>query len=171
MFLAIGLAASVHATTLQSLSTDDMVSKSTTIVHAKVVGMRTAFSGQDIFTYYQLQVIESWKSPMTQPVEVAVPGGASRGSRQTVVGAPSLSIGGEYVMFVWTSKSGLSQVLGLSQGLFNVRTSSNGDPVLVRPAITDLMLDSTGQVVNPQAITMTLSDLRAKIQQLGAGTK
>jgi hypothetical protein len=34
------------------------------------------------------------------------------------------------------------------------------------------MLDQAGQVVNPQSITMTLSDLRSRIQQvLAAGTK
>ncbi len=150
----------------------DMISQSTIIVHAKVLGSRTALRGQEIFTYYQLQVLESWKSSGMQSLEIAVPGGVADGIRQTVVGAPVLNTGGEYVIFVWTSRSGLAQVLGLSQGLFTVRADTTGDPVLIRAAITDLMLDEGGHVVNPQAVTITLSSLRTRIQQvLGALTK
>jgi hypothetical protein len=171
MVVLLGTISPVPATTLRSLSMDDMIAKSTTMVRAKVLGARTALRGPNIFTFYQLQVLESWKSTGSQQIEVAVPGGAVGAIRQTAVGAPALNPGGEYVIFLWTSKSGLVQVLGLSQGLFMVKANTTGSPVLVRAAITDLMLDQAGQVVNPQAITMTLDDLRSRIQQVLAGMK
>ena len=37
-----------------------------------------------------------------------------------------LKIGDEYVFFVWTSRSGLAQIIGLSQGLFNVLPDGKG---------------------------------------------
>jgi hypothetical protein len=142
---------------------DDMIQKSTVIVRAKVTGSRAAFLGRDIYTYYQLQVLEGWKSP-AQQIEVAVPGGAARGLRQLAVGSPSLSAGEEYVIFLWTGHTGMTQIIGLSQGLFMVKLNSAGDTVLIRPAAAAMMLDKSGQVVSDQAVTMLLKDLRTQIQ-------
>lgn len=166
-----GILPSIHATTLELLSVSEMIQKSTTIARAKVVGSRSAFRGRDIYTYYRLQVRESWKPAGAQQLEVAVPGGAAGGFRQTAPGAPSLKMGGEYVIFLWTSRSGLTQVIGLSQGLFSVIHDASGDPVLVRPAAAALMLDQSGKVVNDRAVTMTLGSLRARIQQVLAAGK
>ena len=166
----VGVTSSARATTLQRLSTGEMIQESTAIVHVKVLGSRSALRNQDIYTYYQLQVIEEWKSTGAQQFEVAVPGGAADGIRQTVAGAPSLSPGGEYVMFLWTSRSGLTQVIGLSQGLFSVVEDAAGNTVLIRPAVSGLMLDKSGRVVSGQVVSMTLSSLRSQIQQvLGTG--
>src|SRR5271166_6609582 len=110
--LIAGFLAPLGATTLQKLSMDDMIQKSTLIVRAKVVSSRSAFLGRDILTYYQLQVLEGWKSAVTQ-TEVAIPGGAVGGLRQMAAGSPTLKIGDEYVIFLWTSRTGLTQIIGL----------------------------------------------------------
>jgi hypothetical protein len=161
----------IHATTLELLSMSEMIQKSTTIARAQVVGSRSAFRGRDIYTYYQLQVRESWKPAGAQRLEVAVPGGTAGGFRQTAPGAPSLKMGGEYVIFLWTSRSGLTQVIGLSQGLFSVIEDASGDPVLARPAAAATMLDPSGKIVNDHAVTMTLGSLRSQIQQVLAAGK
>ena len=168
MFALAGILPSLRATTVQKLTTADMIAKSTAIVHAKVSGTRTALRGPAIYTYYQLQVIESWKAPASQTLEVAVPGGVANGLRQSVAGAPSLNVGGEYVIFLWTSPSGLTQVIGLSQGLFRVAPDAAGNLQLIRPAISDLLLDASGHVISDQGVSMSLSDLRAQLQALGA---
>ncbi len=166
----VGVTPSARATTLQKLSTDDMIQKSTAIVRVRVLGSRSALHGQDIFTYYQLQVLEELKSGGAQQLEVAIPGGVAGGIRQIVAGAPSLTSGGEYVIFLWTSRSGLTQIIGLSQGLFNITGDSAGNAVLIRPALAGLMLDKSGQVVSDSSVSMTLRGLRSQIQQvLGAG--
>jgi hypothetical protein len=167
-----GALASARATTVQKMSTADMIAQSTQIVHVKVSGTRTAFRGQAIYTYYQLQILESWKAPAgaSQPIEVAVPGGVAGGLRQSVAGAPPLNVGGEYVIFLWTSRAGLTQVIGLSQGLFSVVVDASGNAMLIRPALTELMLDSSGHVVSDTGTTMSLADLRLQLQQaFGAG--
>src|SRR5580658_3486423 len=127
--IILGLAmvlAPLGATTLLQLSLNDMIKQSTGIVRATVTGTRVDYRGAYIYTYYQLQVSEDWRSPSLAPavpqIEVAVPGGAAQGVRQTVAGAPSLQVGQEYVVFLWTSRSGLTQVIGLSQGLFLVKS-------------------------------------------------
>ena len=65
--------------------------------------------------------------------------------QQPVAGAPTLTAGQDYVFFLWTSKSGLTQVIGLSQGLFNVTTNAQGQVIVSRGAASEPMLNSSGQ--------------------------
>jgi hypothetical protein len=159
------LVTGVQATTLQQLSTDDMIRQSTAIVRAKVTAASSTLRGRNIYTTYQFQVLETLKAGGTQ-TQVAVPGGVANGLREMAPGAPTLSAGQEYVIFLWTSKSGLTQVIGLSQGLFNVLQDTTGNAVLVRPAAAGLVLDHSGNVVNDTAVTMKLSDLRTEVQKV-----
>jgi hypothetical protein len=68
------------------------------------------------------------------------------------------------VIFLWTSKSGLTQVIGLSQGLFTEQASDSSNPTLTRPAAQAAMLDGSGNVVDDQPVTMKLSDMRARVK-------
>jgi hypothetical protein len=164
----LALAASLGATTLQKLGLDEMIQQSTGILRAKVTGSRAALAGSDIYTYYQLNVLESLKGA-ARP-EIAVPGGAAGGHRQVIAGAPELTPGREYVLFYWTSRSGLTQLLGLSQGLFSERADVEGNPLLVRPASTETMLGKDGTPIQDQATSLRLSDLRARVRsQLAKG--
>lgn len=163
--LAMALTALAEATTLQQLSVDDMIRQSTAIVHAKVTGSYSAFLGRTIYTHYQLQVEENLAGTLAAS-EVAVPGGAAKGLRQMAPGAPTLVSGQDYVLFLWTSKSGLTHVMGLSQGLFSVMQDTAGNAVLVRPAATAPMLDKSGNVVSDSAASVKLSDLKTEIQKV-----
>jgi hypothetical protein len=170
----VAILAPLGATTLLQLSLDDMIKQSTGIVRATVTGTRTDYRGAYIYTYYQLQVSEDWRSPSLTPavpqIEVAVPGGAAQGVRQTVAGASSLQVGQEYVVFLWTSRSGLTQVIGLSQGLFLVKSDTAGNPVLIRPAASEIMLNQNGQVVQNQALSLGLAAVRSQVRTtLGIG--
>jgi len=177
--LVAALAAAVAplgATTLIQLSLNDLITLSSGIVRAKVTGVRTDYRGADIYTYYQLQVSEDWRASGLTPtapqqIEVAVPGGVARGVRQTVAGSPSMVVGQEYVVFMWTSRSGLTQVIGLSQGLFLVQADANGNPVLVRPASGETVVDKNGNPVTDQALSISLAALRAQTRSTLGGAQ
>jgi hypothetical protein len=160
------IAALAPATTLERMSVDDMIRQSTAIVRAKVAGSHAAQRGATIYTYYQFEVLETLKAGPSPVSELAVPGGMANGVRQVAAGAPALNPGQEYVIFLWTSRSGMTQVIGFSQGLFTVMQNGSGESILVRPAITDLMLDRAGRVVSDQGVSMKLSDLRSEIQKV-----
>ncbi len=151
------------ATTLLRMSMNDMITQSTSIVRARITGSRSAAMGRDIYTYYQLQVTETLKQGAILPAEVAVPGGVYGNLRQIGVGSPVLAQGKEYVLFLWTSRKGMTQVIGLSQGMFSLTKDASGDVVLSRPAITDQMLDKSGRPVADSAVTMKWNELRAAI--------
>jgi hypothetical protein len=72
-------------------------------------------------------------------------------------------------MFLWTSKSGLTQVIGLSQGLFAVVPDSAGNSMVIRAAASEHMLNMSGQHVTDSDIQMSLSDLRTRIQLVLSG--
>jgi len=163
--------APVRATTLERLPLAEMSQKSTAIVRAKVVGSSGVLRGADVYTVYQIEIVENWKSSgKSSPIQVAVPGGVAGGLRQIVAGAPTLRAGEEYVMFLWTGRSGLTQLMGLSQGLFEVKSGAS-DATAMRAAAGELMLDSSGHAVKDEAVSMKLSDLKAQVERALSGGK
>jgi len=163
------LSVSLYGSTLRQLSLDDMIRQSTTIVRGKAQQTSTSLHGSIIFTHYRIQVTETLKGPLTSQIDIGVPGGVTGGVDQRYAGAPSLSSTQDYVLFLWTSKSGLTQVIGLSQGLFAILTNAVRQPVIVRAAATERMVDAAGQPVTDSDIQMLLSDLRSRIQLVLSG--
>jgi len=165
LWLAVSTAP-LQGATLERLSLDDMIDKSTQIVRARVSGSYSAFSGDLIYTHYRLQVSERWKGPEQASLEVLVPGGAAAGRRQTFSGAPQLQTGKEYVFFLWAGKSGENQVIGLTQGLFQITAGRSGqNAVAYRPATMEIMLDpQTGQIVRDDELRLPLATLTSRIR-------
>jgi len=151
--------------TLRQLSLDDMIRQSTMIVRGTVQPTVSQYHGSTIFSHYSIQVTETYKSPASPAtlIDFAVPGGSLNGTIQRVAGAANLNVGQDYVLFLWTSKSGLTQVIGLSQGLFSVISTSGGVPTVVRAAAAERILDSAGQPVTTNDINMPLSALKTEI--------
>jgi hypothetical protein len=160
----------LSASTLQRLSLTDMIQKSTMIVRGTMQpGSSAALRGSIIYTHYQLSVTTAFKGAPGPTIDVAVPGGALNGFQQPVAGAPTLTPGQSYVMFLWTSKSGLTQVIGLSQGLFSLTTNSQGQLIVSRGAASEPMVDSSGQSVTDSNLQMPLARLVSDIQAVLAG--
>jgi hypothetical protein len=156
--------AQLGGATLSRLSLDDMINQSTAIVRARVTGSYAAARGPIIYTFYQAQVTDRWKGARQAAVEVALPGGTANGYRQSFPGTPQLTEGKEYIFFLWTSKSGLTQIIGLTQGLFDLSEDAGGVSTAVRGATSNSMLDAhTGQLVKDQPIQMQVKDLGARI--------
>lgn len=172
---ALLLAASLvplQCATLERLNLDDMIAKSTAIVRGKVMDSWAAFTGPIIYTHYRIQVSERFSGPNQGSVELLVPGGMVSNLRQSFAGAPEFNQGDEFVFFLWTSKAGLTQVIGLTQGLFALPRDGSADPVATRAASHELMLDpGTGHPVKDQALVMRLSELRSRIASTLAASR
>ena len=166
--VAAGLTPLPGATLLQ-LSLDDMIQKSTAIVDGTVRPTHAAFRGAMIYTHYEVQVRSTLKGVAAPTWDVAVPGGTVSAIQQYFAGAPALASGKDYLLFLWTSKTGLTQVIGLSQGLFNVSHNSSGESIVSRGATSETMLNASGQVITDSNIRMTLAEMRSRIQTVLAG--
>jgi hypothetical protein len=161
--LALCLAPAWPAT-LVRLTLPEMISKSTAIIHGKVTGSSTAFRGDVIYTHYQVKVLEQWKGATQSTFDVQVPGGAAKGFRQTYAGAPELTPGQEYVLFLWTSSKGYTFSLGFTQGIFNLHKNAQGSTQAVRAPTTETLLEpKTGRSLKDQPISMPLTQLISQI--------
>jgi hypothetical protein len=149
--------------TLRQMSMDQMSQSATAIVRARVASSSASLEGSTIYTHYKLEVGETWKG--SPPSEVMLPGGVASGYRQSFPGVPQLQIGSEYVLFLWTSSAGITHVIGLSQGIFNLNGQKDGSVQATRPLIGEAMLDSAGHTVPDQAIRMDLGSLRMRVRQ------
>jgi len=161
--------APLPGSTLLQLSLNDMILKSTTIVRATVEASYSDVRGSVIYTHYQVQVSKSYKGAAVSSLDLAVPGGALNGAQQSVAGAPALTAGQDYFMFLWTSKNGLTQIIGLSQGLFQVISNSSGQLIVSRAGASERMLNSSGQIITDLNIQMPLFQMVNRIQNVLAG--
>ena len=101
----------LRSATLERLSLDDMITKSTAIVRGKVTSSNASFSGPIIYTHYTIQVSEHFKGDSRSSVDLVVPGGVAKNVRQGFPGTPEFKVGDEFVFFLWTGRSGQTQKL------------------------------------------------------------
>jgi len=162
------VAVASQAAILEYLSTDDMIERSTAIVRARVLSTSAAQHGPLIYTHYAIQVVERFKGAEATRADVVIPGGAFQGLRQTFSGAPALAEGGEYLLFLWTGPSGLTHVIGLSQGVFTLTRETSGEVTASRHASGEAMLDAkTGRTVADQPVRLRLTELRSRVAAQG----
>jgi hypothetical protein len=155
--------AAASAVTLQQLSVDQMTQSATAIVRARVTASSASLTGATVYTHYSLHVTESWKG--FTPAEVMVPGGIANGQRQSFPGVPQLAVGTEYLMFLWTSSTtGVTHLVGLSQGLFNLTQQPDGSTLAIRPLVGEMMLDASGRKVVDQAVQLPLTSMRSQVR-------
>ncbi len=161
---------SAPASTVQLLSNDDLIARSTSIVRGKILSESGTLRRSTIYTNYRLQVLEVMKGAADAQIDVAVPGGVAQGIREIVSGAPKLQTGTEYVLFLWTSPSGLTQILGLSQGLFLSVQQTNGTMLAVRPggSAATLVDIKTGKTSSDSGSQMSVGDIRKLVNALPA---
>lgn len=162
----------LRSATLERLSLNDMVQQSTAILRGTVTGSNVTQQGRLIYTHYAIQVTERFKGPAANSVDIVVPGGTLNNVRQSFAGTPSFRTGDDYIFFLWTGPSGMTHIVGLTQGLFAMSGTTSGNPVVTRPASPEVMLDpATGHQVKDQTLVMNLSDLRSLIAKTlnGAG--
>ena len=155
---------SLPSATLQQLTMDDVSPNPPPSCGARWWTRGAALTGSVIYTHYKIQVSETFKGLRQGSVEVVVAGGVVNNLSQSFSGSPTLNKGGEFVLFLWTSRAGLTQIMGLTQGLFAIAPGASTDPMATRAATRELMLDAkTAQPVKDAVLSMHLSDLRSLI--------
>jgi hypothetical protein len=113
-----------------------------------------------------VSVSERWKGQTPSEAEFVIPGGSANGLVQTFTGTPTFNRGDEYVLFLWAGRSGILQIIGLSQGKFDLRETGKASEATVhRAAAAERMLDKAGNPVQDQAVDMTAAELRRRVDR------
>jgi len=156
--LCVLAALPLTGTTLKLLTMDDIVEQSTAIVRGRIGSCAGEMRRNVIYTRCQINVSETWKGSAGS-ADVYIPGGSASGLIQTFAGTPTLVTGQEYVLFLWAGRSGINQLIGLTQGVFELSQSS-GSAMAVRAASKELMVDAQGRPVRDEALRYSAADLK-----------
>ncbi len=157
------LAVALPGATLQKLSFEEMVSKATAIVRAKIGPATGRQHGALVYSHHKISILETWKGNLGTSADVVVPGGQVGRLQQTVAGAPILPAGDELVLFLWTSPSGLTHVIGLSQGVFQLERDAAGAVTLNRGPLAASLVTATGRPTSDDGMRMGLSEFHARV--------
>lgn len=156
------------ATTIERMSVEEMTAKATRIVRGKALPGEGVRRGGVIYTDYAFQVAETIKGPAEPRLRLTVPGGTLGAARQHFAGTPRLEPGQDYVVFIWTSRSGVHHIIGLSQGLFNAQLNAAGEWVLRRGAATAHVVDQHGKEVADVGLELNWNELKRRVRGAGA---
>ena len=167
--LLLSLCAS--AATLEKLTVDQMTQHATLIVRGRITACAGESRGSVIYTRCSVSVTETWKGAARSQVDFIVPGGRVRSFSQTFTGTPKFSPNDQFVLFLWVGRSGVPQILGLSQGVFDVTVSPAGKTTVRREATSEVMLDPKGRQVRDEAVSYSMSELREQVDRALAGGK
>ncbi|MBM3760730.1 MAG: hypothetical protein FJW36_10845 [Acidobacteria bacterium] len=150
------------AATLEQLSEERLINDSTEILRGTVAYCNQTYRPPVIWTVCEVNVTEAFKGSPGAKVQVAIPGGTAAGFRQSFEGSPTLTRNTEYVFFLWQGKSGLKQIMGLSQGLMNIAKDDKGNLIIVRNKSNEQMVNASGQPVEDTGLSMPLATLRKR---------
>lgn len=164
VFLVVYAVALGQAATLEKLTLEEMSQRATLIIRGKITSCVGEARGAVIYTRCHVNVNETWKGQGGATTSFLTLGGKSRGLVQTYTGAPKLVEGEEYVLFLWAGRSGVPQVIGLSQGVFDLNPAAKGGSTASRAASSELMLDKAGRQVRDESIELRTDELRARVE-------
>jgi hypothetical protein len=157
--------------TLEQLSVEQMAQKATAIVRGRVNGCTGEMRGSVIYTRCTVSVTERWKGKTPPETDFITPGGTVQGLVQIFTGTPKFTTGDEYVLFLWAGRSGIYQIIGLSQGKFDLKVTKAGEDEVYRSAAAERMIDKAGNEVQDQPVSMTAGELRRRVNRALAGER
>jgi hypothetical protein len=151
--LLLTLSRWAHATVVEELSFESLVSQSQLVVLADVSATRQQQEGELIYTYVTLTISERYKGQSPAQVELRFVGGENANVAVDVAGQFIPSLHSRGVFFIETLAADLVNPLtGWQQGFFPVFSASNGQRYLDMQQRPDFVIP--GLARNPLASKM-----------------
>ena len=162
--ILMALATTLTGTTLEKLTFDEMVGKSTQIVRGRIALSNVRQHGAIYYSHYTVHVSEQYKGPSAKMIDVVLPGGTIGRSQQTFSGVPVFPAKTDLVLFLWTSKAGLTHIIGLTQGVFQVSIDALGQTIFSRESIRDGLIDGrTGRPAADGGMRFTATEFTTRV--------
>jgi hypothetical protein len=164
--LFFALAAGLTGTTLEKLTFEEMTAKSTQIVRGRISLSNVRQHGAIYYSHYTVQVSEQYKGPAAKVIDVVLPGGAIGRNQQTFSGVPTFPANTDLVLFLWTSKAGLTHIIGLTQGVFQVSKNAAGETIFRRETIREGLVDGrTGRPATDGGMQFTAREFSTRVSR------
>src|SRR5215471_9406399 len=114
------LAVPVFATTVKKMDLPELVSVSDSIVQGTVESVEARWEDKSIYTYTSIRVDEGIKGAPKRALLVRQPGGKIGSLHLDAPGTPQFHVGDQVIVFLRDRKDGTFDVVGLSQGKYDV---------------------------------------------------
>lgn len=162
LWVALAVSAA-SATVIIPADFAEMVAGSQTVVHGRVVEVRSQMVGdrRTIESVVTVAVDEAIKGEPGATVVMRVPGGQIGRYRRFMVGAPSFTPGEEVVLFLTGRPPAIPRPFGLSQGVYRISRGADGRAVVAAPLAVE------GRVVRGDPARRAV-DVSSFVQQVRA---
>lgn len=165
LLLTIALVVEVRATTLVRMDLNALAHSAQIIVRTRCTHSETRWESQSIWTFYDFDVLETFKGPSAQTLRVRLPGGRVDHLAVKVEGVPKFASGEEAILFVEGTSAGDYCVTSWAQGTFRIHREANGDARLTQDSSHFAVFDpQTRQFATIGVRDLPMNDFR---QQLG----
>jgi hypothetical protein len=119
-FIIAFLAAPVFATTVKKLELQELVSVSDAIAQGTVESVEARWEDQAIYTYTSIRVDEPIKGGPRRALLIRQAGGKIGSLILDAAGTPKFKQGDQVIVFLRDRKNGTFDVVGLSQGKYDI---------------------------------------------------
>lgn len=137
LILAASVAAAAHATVLLPADLGELSRDARAIARGRVVAVDAQWTPdrRTIETVVTLEAETYLKGSLGDTVQFRVPGGSLGRYRNIVVGAPQFAVGQRVIVFLGARGPTVPFVLGLSQGVFRITRTADGQLLVSPPAV------------------------------------
>jgi hypothetical protein len=131
------LASAARATVMIPADLSELSHDAVAIARGRIVAVDAQWTNgrRSIETIVSLETETYLKGGLGGIVQFRVPGGSLGRFRNIVVGAPQFAVGQRVIVFLGSRGPTVPYVLGMSQGVFRLVQSSQGDWMVTPPAI------------------------------------
>jgi hypothetical protein len=131
------LGSSARATVMVPADLNELSHDAVAIARGRIVAVDAQWTDgrRGIETIVSLETETYLKGSLGDVVQFRVPGGSLGRFRNIVVGAPQFAIGQRVIVFLGSRGPTVPYVLGMSQGVFRLVQSPQGDWLVTPPAI------------------------------------
>ncbi len=164
----LALTAVCGATTIVPMTVEQMTRAATDVAHVRVLHSWSAWNPQRtlIYTYSQVQIVQSYKGAAARNMVIKQLGGSAGGYTQKVAGIRYFQPGEDALLFLRPSEARDSTmvIVGLMQGNFRMAQTAAGQ-VIVSNGMPAVHTYSSGRIAAFGGSVVALQDMEARIQK------
>ena len=167
-FFLIGLSSlTAQATTVVTLTFEQLVNESQSVIYGRVSDVRSQWTADRRFieSVVTVEILRGLKGGARESIAFTVPGGQVGNYLNLIPGAPLLAPGDLAVFFLTAQGARMPVTTGLTQGVYRVRRDAASGEMLVVPPVVE-----TGRIVrgDPRRKPVSLAVFEGTVRGMAA---
>ena len=152
------------ATTLLRMSLSQMAQAADTIVRGRCIGTSTRWEAGSIWTFADVDLVETLKGSPPARIIVRLPGGRVGNLATHVDASPSLQPGDEKILFLEKTRANDYAVTAGAEGAFRIGRNSRGEETVTQDSSEIAVFDVVTRRFATQGIReLPMSDFRQRL--------